>query len=208
MQSAQDYDWGRNEIEPAKAHIDRVCKYTDRYSALLGNHDFWVERKCLEWGVAGQALWSEVNPRKVLYGDYDSSAVTVVSYINDHDITACLRLAPNLLAIHGWTACKSAAEKHLEKAVKAGCSVIYGHTHRIQTATTRHPFTDEVFQAWSPGCLRSLRPAYSQSNGPTDWAHGFSMIYQSSRNPRDWTAYTPIINGGVVVMPDGAEVRV
>lgn len=208
MGYVDEYNWEEWENVPAKKHVDFMCSRVARYHAIEGNHDFWAERWCAEHEAGGRAVWDRIQSKRVLYSDYDPRDVRVVPYRNDRDITAHVRLAPNLIAIHGWSIAKHAAQAHLDKAVVAGCSVVYGHTHRIQMATTRHPFTDELFRGWSPGCLRSLRPSFSQAAGPTAWGQGFTMVYQSKTHPRDWTSYIIEVQNGRCILPDGSEVSV
>jgi hypothetical protein len=55
----------------------------------------------------------------------------------------------------------------------------------------------------SPGCLRTLQPAWTTS--PTNWAHGFALIY--CRNDlTSWTPYPVPIVRGSCILPDGTQV--
>ena len=112
-------------------------------------------------------------------------------------------ITPNLWAIHGWYHARHAAAKHLEAAGSA-VSIVHGHTHRQQLASTRNVVTGDVHKAWSPGCLAGLQPMYRHQQ-PTDWVHGFSMVYVGS-NPLDWTEYLITIEQGRCILPDGQEI--
>lgn len=206
VQLAREYDFLEKEIKPAKAWLARVIKNCAHYTQLEGNHEYRVERQAIA-NEFGSAVWSMIRPDKVLLSEYGKKT-TWVPYVNDQDITAHVKLAPNLLAVHGWTACQHAAWVHLQKAARAGCSILFGHTHRSEEKTTRHPFTDDLLIAASPGCLRTLRPGFTQAHGPTDWSHGLGFLFKSRRNPRDWTYYNVAIRKGRAILPDGREIKV
>lgn len=204
---AKNYDFTRNEITPARAWIERILKHTNLYIQHEGNHEYRIERQALGSDF-GQAVWDQIDPRKTILRDYPTSQVRWIPYINSCDLTSHYRVQPNLATIHGWSVANNAADIHLSKAARAGVSVIYGHTHRREEKTTRNPFNGSLIMASTPGCLRSLTPAFTQAKGPNDWSLGFGVLFVSRHNPRDWTYYNvPIVKGRAIV-PDGREIKI
>lgn len=80
---------------------------------------------------------------------------------------------------------------------------VSGNTHRAQSYTGRDPLSNRILQAWSPGCLSRLVPIYMATQ-PSDWTHGFSMVYVGDRS---WTNYSVPISKGECVLPGGQLVR-
>jgi len=202
---AKEYDFAGREVEPARQWIRTVMKYADYFHLLEGNHEYRCERWCLGAGAVGEALWDLVNPRRVLLGDFPKGRVGYTPYIADADISSRCHITKDLVAIHGWSYAEHAAAVHLRKAGLAGWSVVYGHTHRIALVSTRNPATNRMIQAWSPGCLRTFTPHYTQANGPTAWNHGFSLVYVGKHS---WTNYIIPISRGECVLPDGKQIRI
>jgi hypothetical protein len=202
---AREYDFRGREVEPARKWIATVLKYADYFHLLEGNHEYRCERWCLGAGLAGESLWEVLNPKSVLLGSQPRGRVGYTPYIADADITSRYHITKDLIAVHGWSTAEHASSVHLRKALVGGWSVVHGHTHRIGLDATRHPVTGRVLQAWSPGCLRTFTPQYTQANGPTRWNHGFSLVYVGRRS---WTNYVIPIQNGEAVLPDGRQVRV
>lgn len=202
----RDYDWERQETKPAEDWAKRQLTYCSKLILLGGNHEHRAERWAAGAGPAGEAVWELINPARIA-NVAEKGRIEYIPYANDRDITSRYHIAPNLVAIHGWTHAKNAAQIHLARASMAGWSVVYGHTHRDQSDTVRCPRTNSPLIAWSPACLRTFSPKWTQPNGPTGWTHAVTLIYQSQSNPRDWTHYNPQIIRGRLVLPDGHEIR-
>ena len=205
LKQAQDYDWEGMEIAPARRFIERLKKNCGYYHQLWGNHEERAERWCVGAGNTGEAIWSMINPKVRLLGGFSKDEVGFTPYVSKGDISCHYKIAKDLLAVHGWSFARHASAVHLGKSAMAGCSVVHGHTHRIQVDSARNPLTGRVLKAWSPGCLANLAPEYTQVNGPTSWAHGFSLVYVGKHS---WTDYTIVIDRGYCVLPDGSEVKV
>jgi hypothetical protein len=114
------------------------------------------------------------------------------------------RVCKSLIAVHGWSFAKHAARVHLDATRDS--SVIFGHVHRQQAATVRNPFTGQVLRAWSVGTLSKLQPLYLTDGKPTEWVHGFGLVYTSSDGKR-FSEYTVTIENGECVLPDGTQVK-
>lgn len=201
-----------DEIAPANALLDRLQGRPGRpLTYLEGNHEHRVARWCANNAAhLGADLLTLASPEHLLRHRVDASGrprgerkrFTWIPYLGK-GVYSHARIAPNLIAIHGWSVAKNAARAHLE-AVRSS-SLVHGHTHRAQAVTGRDPLTGEIYHAWSPGCLAKLHPLY-MANSPHDWSHGVSIVYHSKRAPRDWTHYTIPIVRGRAVLPDGREV--
>jgi hypothetical protein len=203
------------EIGPCGAYLDKLQGRNNRPVAYIeGNHEAWMERYAVGLGGAGKDLYALASPQRLLRHRVDARGRPGVERKNfkwvpylgkgvhsHHLITPELKRASALIAIHGWSAAKAAAQVHLQAA--RDMSVIHGHTHRSQEVKSRHRLTDRLLQAWSPGCLCDLYPTY-MANMPSDWTHGFSMIYVGSES---WMSYTvPIFSDGSCILPDGKRV--
>jgi len=77
-------------------------------------------------------------------------------------------LKDRLLIMHGYKATMWASRATLSDY---GKSVIFGHTHRIQSFTKRDLVG--TIAAWNMGCLCDLDPSWRQH---TNWAHGFTVV--------------------------------
>ncbi len=189
------------EVRPAQELLAETEKHCDEMWMDEGNHEQRVQSTIVRLGGVLKDLEDLVSPRKLL-AEGRKKPWTWVPYIPEAQTLSHYKIADDLLAIHGWTWCKHAAAKHLEQA--KNYSIIHGHTHRKQSFYSRDPITGKVYQAWSPGCLSKLQPLY-QTNSPTDWVHGFSLIWVTDDKQR-WTSYSPVIDRGVCVLPDGRKI--
>lgn len=189
-----------DEIEPTNEILNEVQRWSKELVYIEGNHEHRVERFAVQWGgVLGPDIYKLISPQTLL-----SAGRTNFEWIPYGDILTHYSITPDLWAVHGWTHARHSASKHLDKA--GSISVVHGHTHRAQMHARRDLVTGRVLKAWSPGCLSHLQPLYMHQN-PTEWLHGFSMVYVGS-NPLDWTDYLITIENGRCVLPDGKEIRV
>lgn len=175
-----------DEVEPALKFLDRIqAASKGRLKLLLGNHEFRVDRWCMQHGLS-TADAMLMQPSRLLAFQADGQPrkkIDIVPYVGPFPH---LLLAPNLLATHGWSYAVQALRKCLD--IARSSSVVIGHIHRFQETALRNPLTNETYYGWSPGCLCTRTPDY-RANLPTDWAWGLTQIYQSKRNPKDWTHY-------------------
>jgi len=205
-EEAEQGSYISDEIEPCRRLLEQLEEHAKEIIYLEGNHEFRVERLIARdrgaWLsipelVLPKTLLSMGRKKKFTWIPYQHNASRGGAYQLPH-----YQIAEGLVAVHGWSTSKYSARKHLD--LIKGWSIVYGHTHRAQSDTVRHPMTGRINQAWSPGCLSSLQPMW-QHGSPTEWVHGFSLIY--CRNDMSkWTGYTVTIDQGECILPDGTKV--
>lgn len=195
------YDFLRDELGPANEFIDACQKNTGQYIQIEGNHEYRVERWALRQGITGVSVYDLISPKVHL-----SKGRKNFKWVPYADVAAPMsyyQITSKLVAVHGWSFAKNAAQVHLDKA--RSMSMVYGHTHRHQVASTRDPFSKRVIRAFNPGTLSKLQPLYFVGGSPTDWSHGFGLIY-CDKNGRDFSEYNITIHNGTCVLPDGRKI--
>ncbi len=73
---------------------------------------------------------------------------------------------------HGYYTNEHHAKKHLNEL---GCNVVYGHTHKGQSAT-KNMITQKPIKAWGLGCLCNKKPSYLKGKRG-GWNHEFAVLY-------------------------------
>ena len=194
----------RKEIEPAREMITRILKSSNYFHLIMGNHENRVERLCANMGPLGEQLYEMIAPELTLLAGFPKGKVGYTPYSDSKCPTQFYKVAKDLIAVHGWSYAKQAARAHLDAARSK--SVIYGHSHRQDSTSTRDPFTNKVLKAMNFGTLSKLQPTYLHGGKPSEWTHGFGLIYHGL-DKRDWTDYSIAIRNGKCVLPDGTEVR-
>jgi len=189
------------EVEPCRKILKKLEENTEEIIYLEGNHEFRVERLVTSMKGVMLDVADLVSPQRLLSRDRDKQ-FTYIPYIPTGGVLPHYRIAKDLIAVHGWSFARHAAAKHLE--IAKHYSVVFGHIHRKQEFTARDPIAGRTYKAWSPGCLSKLQPLYMNHN-PTDWVHGFSLIWVTDNRER-WTEYSPMIINGSCVLPDGRKV--
>ena len=191
-----------DEILPVRRILERFEQNTKEIIYLAGNHEHRVERKIVELGEVGAGIANLVDPGRLL-GQGRKPGWSYIEYSRKPECPLPhYKIAKDLIAVHGWSFAKHAAAKHLE--IARSYSVVHGHTHRAQSFTAREPVTGQTLKAWSPGCLSRLQPIYMQ-HSPTDWVHGFSLVYVSD-DLGSWTEYTVEIRDGMCILPGGHKI--
>lgn len=199
---AKAMNWKKEELDPMCKFLDEVQKHTlDTTHFVEGNHEAWIERFLANLGSLGVSIadivnlqsWLSANRKQFAYYPYGKQT---------GDRRSRVKLHRDLYAVHGWTACKHAAEKHLE--LSRSRSILHGHTHRIQTAYGRDPWTGTPIVAHSLGCLCKLQPMYLTDGHPTQWNHGFGLAHVGKRS---FTTYPIPILKTFAVLPDGTEAK-
>lgn len=81
---------------------------------------------------------------------------------------------------------------------KKQISLIFGHTHRVQTAIKKRG--DKSFiSAYSCGCLIDFdSPVFAYAD-VDDWAHAFGIVYQYSEDPEDYIVHIVEIKNGKAI---------
>lgn len=190
-----------DEVAPTNEVLDKLQKFKNKLVFVEGNHEWRIERWAAKWGGRlGADFYKLMAPRKLLgEGRKNFTWIPYMDDLSHYEITPALKNSTALWAIHGWSHAKRAAAIHLEKALTV--SIVHGHTHRAQSYAKRIPETGHVLKSWSPGCLSKLQPLY-RINNPTEWTHGFSLVYVGKHS---WTDYTVSIVNGKCVLPNGKE---
>ena len=193
------------DIKPMNLILDRLQDSTKKLVYISGNHEDWVEK----WAAnntphgIGSAIVSELAPSALLSKKSNGRARRRFEWIPYNTYLPHYKVAPNLWAVHGWSFAKNAANVHLEKS--RTFSVIYGHSHRADYASMLLMEDDTMIEAWSDGCLASLKPAYMM-HSPHNWSHGLSIVYHSRKNPLDWTRVQVRIKKGSAILGDGTRI--
>jgi len=197
------YDFKEKEIDPTQALLDRAQKSTKGTTHYLcGNHEERIQRWAANNGQIALSLYKMLDPCEFLSKGRKNFKIVPYS-IPTGDRMGYVQVAPDLVAVHGWSFAKNAARVHMDRSRSR--SIIYGHTHRAQSESGRDPWTGGPIKAWSPGCLSKLQPLYAVGGTPTDWSHGISIVYVGRDS---WTEYSISITNGSCVLPNGSEIKV
>jgi predicted phosphodiesterase len=210
IQETQTYNYKTLEVDPCNKLFDEVQKNTKRHTYFLeGNHEQRIERWAVNNGRVGESLYPLISPKKTLVDG--RKQFTLIPYEQPTGLRRGFVqiVAPTkkmvtggLVAVHGWSFAKHAAYVHLEKSRSQ--SILFGHTHRAQTITSRDPWDGSLIKSFNPGTLSKLQPRYAHGGSPSDWSHGFAIIYVGKES---WTEYCISIVKGRCVLPDGREIR-
>lgn len=196
------------EVEPARKLLDFAERHSDHVAYLEGNHEYRVERHCAN-ARGADAYFEAVDPKRLLSEGRSKSRFTWVPYLdvagssyNTLEICGELELSTRLVATHGWSHAKRAAEEHLK--VSRSASVIYHHTHRAEKFVTRDPWDNKLLISMSAGCMCKLSAGYTGSK-PTGWSHGLVLAYIGRRS---YSLYQIPIVGNECVLPGGERVSI
>tara|TARA_Y100000310_G_scaffold153457_1_gene152874 strand:- start:1051 stop:1863 length:813 start_codon:yes stop_codon:yes gene_type:complete len=207
------HDFLESEVGPCNEMLDTLQGAKDRKLIYLeGNHEERVNRWLVSnAGKVGPSLAKLSSPDRLLRWRVDGDGVPGVRRKNfgwvpylGKDVHSHHRIAPDLVAIHGWSF--AVGFNHVNRHSAPSTSIVCGHVHRADALNTRDAITGQRRRYWCPGALCKLVPLY-QANSPSTWTHGFSLIYQSRRAARHWTAYDIAIDRGCCVLPDGTEIK-
>lgn len=202
---ALGHDFEEMEVTPVNNALDRIQKSTKgRTSFLEGNHEFRISRWCANQGNLAAALFHRLNPQRIL--SEGRKNFNFVPYSERGYNSYVQLIEPNeyqsgLVSVHGWHYNKAFAQSNLARSKSQ--SIITGHAHRSQMIVERDPWTGHKIKSFCPGALCELQPIYSHGGVPTDWVHGFSLIYVGSKS---WSAYNVEIDGNSCVLPNGEEI--
>lgn len=193
------HDFKSDEIEPCKKVLDKLQANTRLLVYIEGNHEFRIEKTAASASSKGfSAIYSLVSPKELLREGRSNFI-----WVPYHKKLSHYKITQDLWAFHGWSHSKHVAETHLNFLMSV--SGVFGHVHRQQSAVRRNKATNKPVKAWTPGCLSKLQPLWDTQT-PTDWVHGFSIIYVKN-DESHWFEYTITIENGVCVLPDGKLIR-
>ena len=198
----EEVEWGVEDF------WGRVKKYaTDaEYIQLLGNHEDRVtykvlgEMKCK--GNLAKAIYESLMPTEV-YKRNGIHAVLPYNTVNPKD--KVYNVVSDLFCIHGWSIAANAAQVHLDFMLGAG-SIIFGHTHRVQSISTTNALTGRTHSAWSFGSLAKNNMGY-QKGTPNKHTNGFGIV----RTDGDFYQVNQVLvqndgNKKMVILPNGRKV--
>lgn len=192
-----DYE---EDLKTANELIDFGQKYTkERTIVLEGNHEYRIDR----WAALqkeGRGAYNLLAPRLQLTKDRKN--FTYIRYGSADGRYPHYKVNGRIVAVHGWSYAKSAARQHL--AMSQGRSVIFGHTHRIESTVVQMVWGNGNVQARSSGCMCKLLPLYGTGR-PVEWVNGFVLGYLGSHSD---TLYTIPCFSNFAVLPDGSEVKI
>lgn len=166
---------------------------------LEGNHEQRVEHYCvtkaLRNGRDAEFLRSLISPHKLL--QIEERGIHYYREAERHGdatVRGWVRMG-KCWFVHGICASTHAASRHLQKA---GGNVVYGHTHRIDSAHNELPNVGPV-AAWNPGCLCIKQPLWRHT-APTGWGHGYA-VQIVAKSGEFLHLNVPIIEGKSLLLP-------
>ena len=174
---------------------------------LLGNHEdrantFIVREMKIKAGAMAQAMYEGIMPTEL----YKNFGVEIVPYGNEDPRDGMHFITDDLCCVHGWSFATHAAKNHLDKTMGA-TSIIFGHTHRIQSYVRHNPMTGSAVGAWSFGAL-AKNNMYYQKGTPNDHSNGFGIVQTDGKYFNIITV--PMLKDGsddIVVLPHGKTLR-
>lgn len=206
LKDSEEDSYFEQEVQPGVELFDRIQASSGHLHFIEGNHCARVERFVTQnfTGKLAREMFEMLDPKLQL--SYTAAGklrknFTVTPYAGELPL---YKIAPNLMATHGFSHSTAASRKHLEM-MPAGVSIVHGHTHRRQEATRRDPISGQLSFGWSPGCLTSLQPSYFAA--PSNHSHGITVLFQSRKTKTSWTHYNVGIVNGRCILPCGTEVR-
>lgn len=166
----EEVDWAVNEFwKPSIKAFPNANFY-----ALLGNHEDrlnkWLANKIGNSHLATQ-IYNEMLPIEL----YQDMGIHVTPHGREDVKEGILPIFKNLVCIHGWSIAKNASKAHLDQ-VAGGSSIIFGHTHRMQSDVRRNPITDEYIRSYSFGSLAKVYMKWHNGR-PMDHTLGFGLVF-------------------------------
>jgi len=161
--------------------LREITKGKTQIKYLKGNHEYWLER--------AMAL----NANGIGYWGLEENIDTARYNLHIVPVNVPYRPCTNLIYIHGVYT----NEYHAKKTVQAyHTSVLYGHTHDVQSHTVVSPIdVTHFYKGASTGCLCNLNPTYMK-NKPNKWVHGFNFCYINEKTEAFHDTQVYIVNGG------------
>lgn len=138
---------------------------------LMGNHEWRIQRYA-EKNAPHMA--NQFNVRKIL-------GIPKGWITKDYEQGQHYKVAPGLVACHGSWHNKHAAAKALDMY---GCSVVFGHTHRLQIHS--RCTLEKRMVAWNLGWLGDPRTAGDYVKGVPDWQHAMGIAHANPKTGEYW----------------------
>lgn len=167
---SEEVEWAVNDFWNP---LMKSCPSANYY-ALLGNHenrlDKWLVKTMGKSELSAQ-IFNDYLPTKL----YEEMGIHVTPYARENIPENILTLFPGLICIHGWSTAANAAKAHGD-ALYGGHSIIFGHTHRMQSDVRRHPLTNKYIRSYSFGSLAKVSMKWHGGN-PMNHTLGFGLVF-------------------------------
>jgi hypothetical protein len=167
---SEEIRWAVDEFwKPAMKALPKANFYS-----LMGNHEErlnkWIAAKMGRSDLAVQ-IYNDFMPSKL----YKEMGIHVTEYGQEVVTEGVLELFPGLVCIHGWSTAVNAPRAHLAK-VMGGRSLLFGHTHRMQSDVQRDPLTNDYIRSYSFGSLAKVAMHWHKGT-PTNHVLGFGLVF-------------------------------
>ena len=165
-----EINWAMNDFwTPAMKSLPNANFY-----ALMGNHEERLNKYIatrMGHNDLAATIYNDLMPYKL----YEDKGIHVTPYGRADISEGVLELFPGLVCIHGWSIAKNAAKAHLDQ-LTGGNSVIFGHTHRMQSEVRRNPLNNGYVGAYSFGSLARVSMNWHYGK-PMDHTLGFGLVF-------------------------------
>jgi hypothetical protein len=191
--------WGRlKQIAPKAKLVQLYGNHEDRL------HNHLLKNMNMKPGMMAQSIFESLTPTEI----YNRMGVHVVPYGGENPGDGMYKITERLYCVHGWSYATHAAKVHLDRMF-GDSSVIFGHTHRIQSYIKGDHMHGGAIGAWSFGSLAKNNMMY-QKGQPNDHANGFGIV-QTDGNYFNVIPVHILNDRGddIVVLPtNGKELRI
>jgi hypothetical protein len=168
--------------------VQQTCPNSE-YHALMGNHEHRINTyvcKNIEKKEFAQYINDNLDPKNI----YEEMGIQVTPYGAEKAYENMLEIFPGLYCVHGWSFSTHAAATHLNK-IGRSASILFGHTHRIDSCIAPTAGTGKQVGAWSFGALQKKNRLYNKGT-PNDHSLGFGIVLTHGDM---FTVYTIPIHG-------------
>ena len=198
-----------DDLEAANKMLDELQAATPgaAYHYLEGNHEGriekWIMQTALYSGDDREMLRRALSPEFRLKLKERGIKYYRRSEFNETTKERGVLRLGKCYFVHEISSAKNAAKIAVDKY--AG-NVIFGHTHRQDSATVRKPGVGTI-AAHNPGCLCAARPLWQHSRSAiNEWTHGYA-IQLVQRDGSFLHINVPIIDGVSLLMPLTKAIR-
>jgi hypothetical protein len=169
-QYTEEISWAVEEFwKPAINALPNANFYS-----LMGNHEErlnkWVAAKIGRSDLAVQ-IYNDFMPTKL----YEEMGIHVTAHGRADINEGVLELFPGLVCVHGWSTAVNAPKAHLAKLM-GGRSMLFGHTHRMQSDVQRDPLTNDYIRSYSFGSLAQVSMHWHRGQ-PMNHTLGFGLVF-------------------------------
>lgn len=165
-----EIQWAVSDFwNPLKSYFPKA-----KLSYVEGNHEFRWHSWALKNIPKDNLVKSMFNQLSVC-DIFENHGIEVAPYGGEDVVSSSIAITKDLHCVHGWSFAKHSAHTHLDKMMGSR-SVLFGHTHRIQSHIRRDPFSQKLVGAWSFGALAKTNMFYEKGQ-PNDHALGFGLVH-------------------------------